>query len=716
MSLWTELQRRRVFRVAAVYAVTAWLLIQIVISVEEPLSLPGWIDTFVIVVLAIGFPVAVILSWAFDVTPEGVRAAPQASTAADGAAPQAAAAPRTHWLTHAGQLLILVAVAFLVADQFLLGRGEGATAAGAVASGSGATRPIAARAMQRVSIVLPDEHTMAFGWTNGVSFAIAPDGSSIAYAASAWNDLAQVHYLAVRELADREVRAFPGDGGLQPFYSPDGRWVAAFGTNGQLRKSSLDGGGTVVVARGIDWSTLSSGVWTDGDDIIVTQGASDRLYRVSANGGTLAEIPASVNLDGRDWWRLDYVPTANAVIGTVYGGGTLRIEAILLDSGERKVIAENVTTARYVASGHVVLQRDDALYLAAIDPVTLELIDAEAPLRDRVRMDGATGDGSVAQFDVADNGDILYMPPGEIGTRLYLVDRRGDAERLDDFPAVQYGPIDVAPDGRRILAAERGGEFLLDLERGTRTSLMSETMRVGIGAVWRRDGGAFVSLGFLPERRALIEVGNDGAETVLLDFSSDIGDVRTLATHPNQRDVLFSRGGTDIMLLALDASGREPRPLIATPADEHSPAVSPDGKWLAYISNGAGELQVYVRRYPDGTDQVVSPGFAVGPVWSADSSELYFQGDLDGEPYLQAVRVTDPGAGAPELSAIEPLFPLRVNVGSSRIDLYAMGGNQGVFYDVLPDGRFLMERSMEQTRLREVVLLQNLDWPEASAQ
>jgi len=433
---------------------------------------------------------------------------------------------------------------------------------------------------------------------------------------------------------------------------------------------------------------------------------SDRLYRVPASGGPLAEIPESVNLDGAGWWRLDYVPTANAVIGSVSRSG---IVALFLDSGTRKVIADGATTARYVASGHLVLQRGDALYLTAIDPVTLEPIGAEVPLNDRVRMDGATGDGTVAQFDVADNGDILYMPPGEIGTRLYLVDREGRAEPLD-FPAVQYGPIDVAPDGRRVLSSELGsGEYLLDLERGTRTALTSATMRVGFGAVWSGDGEAFVGTGRWEEQRALIEVGSDGAENVLLNTEN--WNVRTLATHPNQTDVLFSQAGTDIYLLDLVAPGSEPRPLIATPAVEHSPAVSPDGKWLAYVSNGAGTLQVYIRRYPGGTDQVVSQEFAVGPVWSTDSSELYFQGDLDGQSYLQAVKVSDPGTGQPALSAIEPLFPLRTYVGGTRFDLYAMGGNQGVFYDVLPDGRFLMERSMEQTRLTEAVLLQNLQWP-----
>jgi len=733
MSLWTELQRRRVFRVAAVYAVTAWLLIQIVISIEEPLSLPGWMDTFVIVVLAIGFPVAVILSWAFDVTPDGLRAAapagaadPSGTAAADPMALRAAAAPgRAHWLTHAGQIVILLAVAFLVADEFLLRRDSGAPAAAAasaaraaMADGTASTGPAPAHGTQRVSIVLPEAHTMALGWTSGVSLAIAPDGSSIAYAASAWDDQTQVHYLTVRDLADREVRAFPGDGGLQPFYSPDSRWVASFATTGVLRKTSLDGGGTVDVARGLAASTWASGVWTDRDEVIIADSPGDRLYRVSANGGTLAEIPGSVNLNGARWWRLGYVPPANAVIGTVYGRGGPTIEALFLDSGERKVIAENAGSARYVASGHLVLQRGDVLLRTAVDPVTLDLIGTAVPLSDRVRMDGATGEGGVAQFDVADNGELIYLPAGEIGQRLYIVDRQGNAEPLD-FPASEYGPLDVSPDGRRILSTERGGSFLLDIERGTRTALTSATMRIGGGAAWRGDGGAFASTAVSPEQRALIEVGNDGTERTLWSVARDNDSgYRNLAWHANQRDVLFTRqtgADHDILLLALDAAGSKPRPLIATPASEHSPAVSPDGKWLAYASNRSGGFQIHVRRYPDGTDQVVSRGFAMGPVWSTDSSELFFQGDLDGEFLMQAVRVTDPGAGAPALSPIEPLFPLRFSAGGTRIDIYAMSGNGGVFYDVLPDGRFVMERSTDQTRLREVVLVLNLDWPRVGA-
>jgi hypothetical protein len=114
MSILGELKRRKVVQVAAVYAVVAWLLVQIVTAIEEPLALPGWVDTFIIVCIGIGFPIAIILSWAFDVTPEGIRATGKAETGTPASKP---AAPT---ITYVMQGLVLLAVCFLLIDQYLL--------------------------------------------------------------------------------------------------------------------------------------------------------------------------------------------------------------------------------------------------------------------------------------------------------------------------------------------------------------------------------------------------------------------------------------------------------------------------------------------------------------------------------------------------------------------------------------------------------------------
>ncbi len=73
MSFWEEVKRRKVVRVAVVYVVVAWLLVQIVVTVEAPLNLPGWMDTFVIILVVVGFPLALVLSWAYDLTPAGIE-------------------------------------------------------------------------------------------------------------------------------------------------------------------------------------------------------------------------------------------------------------------------------------------------------------------------------------------------------------------------------------------------------------------------------------------------------------------------------------------------------------------------------------------------------------------------------------------------------------------------------------------------------------------
>ena len=144
MSLLGEIKRRKVFQVAAVYAVVAWLIIQIVDVVSEPLSLPIWFDTVAILLLAIGFPIAVILAWAFDLTPQGIKAAsevPGSDTSQKGER------QKLTYLTHG---LVLIAVGFLVVDQYVFERGATLAAPTASAAGMLTTN----RPVRRTNLIL----------------------------------------------------------------------------------------------------------------------------------------------------------------------------------------------------------------------------------------------------------------------------------------------------------------------------------------------------------------------------------------------------------------------------------------------------------------------------------------------------------------------------------------------------------------------------------
>jgi TolB-like protein len=120
MSFWGELKRRNVFKVGAVYALIAWVIAQVVALIDEPLRLPVWFDTTVLVLLAIGFPVALVFAWAYELTPSGLRRTDDV--------------PREESSTHlTGQKLnyvltglLVFAVIFLFVDNYLW-TGEPAT-------------------------------------------------------------------------------------------------------------------------------------------------------------------------------------------------------------------------------------------------------------------------------------------------------------------------------------------------------------------------------------------------------------------------------------------------------------------------------------------------------------------------------------------------------------------------------------------------------------
>ena len=212
MSFLGELKRRRVFKVAAIYAVTAWLLVQVIVEIETPLSLPDWVDTFVIVLLAIGFPVALILGWAFDVTPEGIKSA--GKTGPGSVSSQSSATT----FTHLSQALVLLAVGFLVVDQYVLNPDSQVS-----------SRPAMTNVV-RCNYGLADAERLVP--TYGVSIAVSSDGARVVYVGPATDG----RQLWIRERDQLSSTPLPGsEDAMQPFFAPDGRSVGFITGNGQLK-------------------------------------------------------------------------------------------------------------------------------------------------------------------------------------------------------------------------------------------------------------------------------------------------------------------------------------------------------------------------------------------------------------------------------------------------------------------------------------------------
>ena len=308
MSLLEEIKRRKVFQVAAVYAVMAWLIIQVIDVISEPLMLPGWLDTVVIVLLAVGFPIAMVLAWAFDLTPHGLE------READARAAEAAAPAPGHSLTLFIQALVLLAVGFLVLEQFL----------------SPSREPPAQdnRGVRRFALHLPWQDMTNWG---DFRVRISPQGTHLAYPGSDENRTT----INLRPLESLEpiTLVSPSADPWNLAFSPDGERLAFIKNGSQLETASIRGGRPEAVfelpaaqalqeAYGLSWAS-------DGTILIGMRGG---LMEVSVSTGDGNFISATD--DAAAYSNPHHLPNGtHAFVSIVRPGQVPRLGVIDLDTG-----------------------------------------------------------------------------------------------------------------------------------------------------------------------------------------------------------------------------------------------------------------------------------------------------------------------------------------------------------------------------------------------
>ena len=697
MSFWNELKRRNVVKVGAAYLIVAWLIAQVIATVEGPLNLPGAVATIVIVLLGVGFPIALLLAWAYEMTPDGI-ASRTLSTEATSTQP-AAGTP----FAGAVPLLILAAVGFLIVDEYLFDDTADRIAAA----------PREVTGTQRTSLLLPPEHMISFGWNPGRSLAISPDGRTVVYVAIAQDATPEDVHLAVRTLDSPTVRALPGtDGARQPFLSPDGESVGFF-VEETLMKISWSGGNPIPLIDDINGGVWSFGVWLDDGTIVFGSAFSNGLQRVSEDGGDVEQVTEwNPVASERIHLPFDYLPGTGTVLFTTLASGQgPAIEAVDVDTRQRQVIQPGAAVPFYIDDEWLLHGTLAGVAAARFDRESLTLSDPRIPLIDAMRRDGDAGQGLVPQMAVARNGTVALAPPVESIQQIVLVERQGRVEVLS-IDAGNYGVLSASSDGRYLaLTAGDPGSLttdvlIHDLVRGTSTRL-TERGRDD-APEWHPDGRTIVFRSATSEQAGLYtaEVGGEPRLLIPREAGPDERGVRNVSWHPQDAVLAYTRqSGTesDIWIVTTDGEA-ERRPLVATAAFEDSPQFSPDGRSFAYVSRAMGEPRIYLRGYPGGDEIAVSTGYGVGPRWSTDGAELYFQGEHDGAMMMLAVDVPDDGT---EIGLPEPLFVLNTRTDDGEILAYRLSDNAGMRYDVLPDGRFVMQRGRSLTRQREIVIVQN---------
>jgi serine/threonine-protein kinase len=521
----------------------------------------------------------------------------------------------------------------------------------------------------------------------GSSAVLSPDGTRIAYVVGDENATT----LYVRDLDRLESAEIASGSGTtsayHPFFSPDGAWLG-YVTPQELLKVPVTGGTPLRLCK-VDRSRGAT--WAHDDTIIFAPSPSGPLFRVPATGGEPQPLTTldEANKEATHRWP-QVLPGGEAVLFTSHtqpagGFDNANIEVLSLKTGERKVLHRGGSYARYVPAGYLVFVSEATLFAAPFDLASLELTGSPAPVVQDVSW--GVSDGG-AQYSFSGTGRLAYVR-GDRAVPEYpvmWVDRSGRTSPLWEERGSYANPR-LSPDGKRLsLTVLREGNWdiwVYDLERSVSTRLTfdegSDTEQI-----WSPDGEYIA-----------YSSDQNGPDNLYLKRADGSGDVERLTESGNPewatswssdgRFITYLTTGAafDLWIVPLDGD-RKPEEFLATSFTEQNGAFSPDGRWMAYMSNESGRSEVYVRPFPTrGGKWQVSDGGGGFPRWSGSGHELFYRTD-DG---IMVASVESAGdtfrAGKPQ-----PVFQGTFRGGAAGLPL---AGNNFADYDVTADGqRFVM--------------------------
>jgi serine/threonine-protein kinase len=522
--------------------------------------------------------------------------------------------------------------------------------------------------------------------------AISPDGGTVVYSV-AQNATNTVFYaLRTDQL---EAHPIPGTtNAYQPYFSPDGRWLA-FEVGEKERKVRLDGSAPVTIT---DAGGANGAVWTTDNEIVLgAQGRFRGLSRVSAAGG---EAVALTQLDTAKGEREHLWPVALAdgksIVFTIWSGSLTSSQLALTSTSNGKVVPLGVAGIRplTVLDGMLVyVQADGAVMAVSLDAGSKKVAGRPIPVHDPVAVPSALNGNSGIFIST---GGALVTSRGGTGGRLVWVSRDKPPEPLlPQAHSVVFTRL--SPDERRIavvVAEDRKSDvWIYDRALSTFSRLTS------IGSVtsveWSTDGSRVLFTGGDTEGRYAVwsQPASGGTQAEEL-FHQPVLTIMAIVS-PNGKSLLLNSYHEDrwgLLRASLDSS-RVALGYLLTGANEHAPQFSPDGRWVALVSDESGRDEVYVRSFPDPSSRTqVSAAGGQEPTWSPDGSRLYYRA---GTAMLSARVSLSP---AFTVLARDTLF---ANLGS--LLGYLGGGYFSGSYQPTRDGRRLLAIMPDQDAYQLVI-------------
>jgi serine/threonine protein kinase/dipeptidyl aminopeptidase/acylaminoacyl peptidase len=535
---------------------------------------------------------------------------------------------------------------------------SGVAVATALRSGrdSHTPNPSAPTIPMRVDVTDPDHPAVRV--SDYASVAVTADGMTIAYFGRTPR-VNGIDWSICLRRADETgaIRCVPSPDpeypSYDPFFSPDGKWLGFSGRG--LYKVPLEGGVPTPITENLSVGGTKGAVWTRRG-IVFSPAAKAGLMLVQETGGTLETLTVPDVSHGEVSHRWPAaLPDGRHLLFTIKKEGIMSFdqgEIALLDLETKswQTVIRGGSFARYLPTGHIVYARDGALVAVPFD-LRSERITGPAVV---VLQNVMTAPGSgAAQFAVAsDAGALVFIPGGADIPRNELVwlDRRGNVTPVG-APLEPYYLPRLSPDGTRIASTVFGA---------TDTVVVYDLL--GRSSIRAKSAGNASFRSWFPDGRQLLVASDSESSGTLRLYATDAdgaGTPRRLAIDVDgetARLVVVTGDGPTVLHLAPDAlyltpmAGGETRRLTGFgETNPAAPAISPDGRWLAYQTNVAGRWEVNVRPFPagNGTWQISHAG-GREPHWSPRGDELVYVRDEGQERWLVSVPLS---ATASEFSA-----------------------------------------------------------------
>jgi len=470
-----------------------------------------------------------------------------------------------------------------------------------------------------------------------LEIAISPDGRRQAVVVETKPGQSQI---LLRDLDEPAPRLLPGtEDGHGPFFSPDGRNVGFFVDNG-IRRVSVAGGPVLSITNEVTGVFASRGAaWSRDGFVYFAPSTASPLTRVSENGGATEEVthldPAR---DERTHRWPAALPDGGALLFTCDTAATTeyyddaRIEAVRPATGERKVLLEGSSMARFLPPDRLVFARGGMLFAQRFDPHKLEVRGEAVALGRQIRTQVASG---AAEFALAENGTLIWIPGEgiESNREAIWIGADGSEVPVPGLPSGPYTQVALAPDARHAVVGVSTppdlGLSVVDLDRATLSRLTFEP--TAVNPVWTRDGSRIAYAATTKEEKVpgIFWKRSDGSGDAQLLLRTEVA-TGPMSFTPDDKSLVFSQrafsGQGQAWRLPLDGSGAV-RPLNLSGGDNSFQAeVSPDGRWIAYVTLESGRMEVYLRPFPGGEGkwQVSSDGGSE-PHWSTGGDAIYFR-------------------------------------------------------------------------------------------